>query len=82
MSMISRVTLTGDLVEVEAEVDGEFRKVRRHVQGYSLMTSDQKQRLWKDIVGLPVPQVIPTLTPKLNVVKPSLLTRLSTYIWG
>lgn len=83
--MITKVTVTGDLVEVTAEAEGDVKIVRRHVQDYALLNITQKQQLWHDIAGEPVTEYLPA--PVISSVsqaevKKSLLTRLFSYIWN
>lgn len=52
-TIIRKVTIDGDLLEVEAKIDDEVKKIRRHVQGYENLSRRAKQALHKDIVGNP-----------------------------
>lgn len=50
---INRVTVVGDLVTVERELDGITKTVRRHIQNYEQLAKEEKKKVWRDIAGLP-----------------------------
>lgn len=78
--MIKSVDLIGeDLVEVKLTTDDGERIVRKHVIGYKELSSQDKKKVWYEIIGQPYPEDVGTLevkSGKVVTVKPSLLKRL------
>lgn len=65
--MITKVTVQGDLVEVEKITDGESKIIRRHVQDYYNLTNQEKQALWYEMAA--EPQIEYLRTPKTGISK-------------
>lgn len=52
--MINKVSLIGDIVEIEHDTNGLINTTRRHVQNYVSLTQTEKEELWADIIGSPI----------------------------
>lgn len=65
--MITKVTVQGDLVEIEKVTEEETKIIRRHVQNYYSLTDQEKQALWYEMAG--EPQIEYLRTPKTGISK-------------
>lgn len=70
MSSIKRVTIKGDLIEIEKEEEGHLKIVRRNVQGYDKFNKIKQRKIIHDIAGLPF------IEPFKLPAKKNILTRL------
>ena len=52
--MIKKVYYTGDMLEVEREIEGKVTTIRRHVGDYTNLTETEKQALWHEIAEEPL----------------------------
>lgn len=76
--MINRVTITGDIVEVEKEINGEISTIRRHVDGYYSLSDQEKQKLWHDIAREPFIEYLrDPVTPEIH--KESIIDKLTSF---
>lgn len=88
MNSINKISVKGDIVEVEYEFDGALKNVRRHVQGYNDLSDAQKLDLWYDMIGVGkveyvTPGMAPLLKPEaLYPAKLSFFSKLNKKIWG
>lgn len=77
MDKINKVSIDGDLLKVEAVINGEEKVVSRHVQTYETMSEVEKEKLWHEMVGTPFTEYlrqdpalkVPLLKRILNVIK-------------
>lgn len=78
--MINKVTIKGDLLEVETEVDGVVKVIKRHVANYSSMTEIQKEVIWHDMADEPFVEFLRDTTPPEVSSLKKVLARLRSFL--